>query len=291
MDLNKSKNNRSYKSSQTGIKNVVINLSKPFITATQGGLILNGILDHVLFFSGQIPNVFPVFKQRINQALKGQENQSNNSWTYHQQTRHLEAAKQTMDQIIEIKDNVIQEFRKTEISEAVIALGSTIFTVKQAFVIRLPSVDTNHFCVNHERANISLVMNLMRSLSMTDEMTKSFDLGSKSTKVFLLLRKPLQSSISMKKDQNEFFTSMSGFQLPSKCKTTCMEIVLQSTSIIENTESCCKLMKVCSDISNISLTDGSFNEIENFNNLNQVKYDWFISTIPIKGLKQNESAI
>lgn len=172
---------------------------------------------------------------------------------------------------------MIREFKKTEITEAIIGLGSTIFSLKHAIVIRLPVVDQNHYCSNHERENVSLVMNFARKLAVSDEISMGFD--GKTAKVFLLVKKVVREGEST--INNEFFRLMPGFQLPKNCKTVCMQVLLEN---VENNDSnCCKLMKICSDVSNMSLDYER--EIEGVDIKNE-SYNWFLSSVPIIGLKK-----
>lgn len=55
MDLKESRKTRE-------TTNCVIKLQKSFVTPTQGALIVNGVLEHFLHFSGHIPTAFPLFK-------------------------------------------------------------------------------------------------------------------------------------------------------------------------------------------------------------------------------------
>lgn len=168
---------------------------------------------------------------------------------------------------------------ETTITEAVIGLGSTIFSVKYAVVIRMPPIDHNHFSVNHENENLSLIMRFSQLLSSTNEMTVDTDLGEKTTKVFLLLRKAGQPGAIT--HQSDFFKLMPSFQLPSKCKTTCLELLLENKGD-QSEGNCCKFMKICSDVSNMSLDydNGEMEEVHN------AQYNWFISSVPIVGLKR-----
>lgn len=179
---------------------------------------------------------------------------------------------------------MVREFQKTEITEAVIALGSgSIFTVRYAFVIRLPVVDANHYSVNHERENFNLLINLTRFLADTKEMTEDIDV--KASKVFLLLRKAVQPGGIT--SQTEFFTPIPGFQLPSKCKTTCLQLSLEKGD--HNEHNCCKLMQICTDVSNLSINyDGEGDkEVLTNEGPSAHNYSWFISSVPITGFKMN----
>lgn len=239
----------------------------------------------------------------MKRAINERENVSENvSWSSHQNLRHIQAARQVVEDMAVIKEvrillsihsnsesfsyffipvknqNVIQEFKKTEILEAVIALGSSIFSAKKMLKIHLPSINQNHHCVIHENSNNSIVRHLMMSLASSPELT---DFNGNASKVFLLLKKSVQPEDVI--SQVDFFQRMPGFQVPSKCKTTCLEILLNESETNQN-GGCCKLMKICADVSNLSITE--LNELNDSQKI--IEYDWYIASISIKGLKQSD---
>ncbi|XP_063705602.1 uncharacterized protein LOC134834759 [Culicoides brevitarsis] len=272
MDSNASKT----VSKQRGVTNCVINLTKTFITPTQAALLVNATLENIMLFSGQIPFGFPVFKERVRQATKDQENQPKNAqnWSSSMQSKQLEAAKGIVDAISTIKENVIKEFKKTVIKEVVIGFGSTIFSLKHAFVIRLPKVDQNHYCSSHERENVSLIMNFSRQLALSEAISTEID--GKSQKIFLLLRKSGENQ-----SVEEFFRPMPGFQLPKNCKTVCLEVLLKEAEEKKD-ENCCKMMKICSEVTNLKI-ESSEVEAESVKDA----CNWFISSLPITGMKKS----
>lgn len=101
------------------------------------------------------------------------------------------------------------------------------------------------------------------------------DIDGKTPKVFLLLRKAGVASA------NEFFRPMPGFQLSKNCKTVCLQVLLENEG--NNESNCCNLMKICSDVSNMSLDYGR--EVQGVGTKDG-SYNWFISSVPIIGLKK-----
>lgn len=62
LDVSQSRQRKNISNACKGVRNCSVELSASFVTTTQTAHVINGVLDHVLLFTGQIPFVFPVFK-------------------------------------------------------------------------------------------------------------------------------------------------------------------------------------------------------------------------------------
>lgn len=125
------------------VKNIEIISNK-----TQAFMLI-AIIEFLSFQRNQIPFVYETYKYMVNQIRKKDEILVEDDWNNHMLEMKRNSAIDTLDSLADISKNILLEFSRNEVSEAMILFGSSIFAPKEAFTVKLPEITKNHFHDNH----------------------------------------------------------------------------------------------------------------------------------------------
>uniref|UniRef100_A0A182STX2 Uncharacterized protein n=1 Tax=Anopheles maculatus TaxID=74869 RepID=A0A182STX2_9DIPT len=151
-----------------------------------------------------------------------------------------------VEQMLETLEKVLAD---QSASELMILFGKTIYTAKEAFVIKLPSVDTNHFGANHQRKLESILRKIGLQLTLCDEIvTEQSVLGD--TNVFVMLQlSPTFEPVPTLYGVN----LLDEYQLPRKCTSYAIELKTAKECEEDLASRCCRQLAIYSEHTERSL--------------------------------------
>lgn len=163
-------------------------------------------------------------------------------------------------------------------SEAIILLGCTVTTAKEAYHLRLPEVNRKHSASNHENSISRVRQSMFRILNTRDELLDKFSKSMHPTNLFVLLKKNKSTQLV------EQGFKISGFScLPNKCTKVFLNIIPKKSETIMN---CCKDLVIFNDFQSLSIDNVKWHD--NLSKIEDVQYDfiWYESKSVIKGYKE-----
>lgn len=134
------------------IQEIPINLTNiEIISNKTQAFMLIAIIEFLSFQRNQIPFVYETYKYMVNKFRKNYECVDEADWNNHILDKKRNSAIETLDSLTDITKNILTEFSQNHniINEAMIIFGASIFSPKEAFIVKLPEVTKNHFHDNH----------------------------------------------------------------------------------------------------------------------------------------------
>lgn len=144
------------------VKEIPINLKNiEIISNKTQAFMLIAIIEFLSFQRNQIPFVYETFKYMVNKIRKNNEFVVEDNWNNQMLEMKRNSAIETLDSLADISKNILIEFSRNEISEAMILFGSSIFAPKEAFTVKLPEITKNHYHDNHSASTPVTIKNMI----------------------------------------------------------------------------------------------------------------------------------
>lgn len=145
-----------------GIKNIKlldldVNFDVSVVTRETTAKILTAIAEFLAFHRNQIPFVYQTFQFMVERIMKFEPSEDWNNFHIEQQ-RAL--AQSTLQYFNLLRKRILNTLSSVEIAQALFVFGSTSTTPKEAFIIKLPSINDNHYAKNHINSDMCLVRNI-----------------------------------------------------------------------------------------------------------------------------------
>ncbi|XP_058118663.1 uncharacterized protein LOC131285936 [Anopheles ziemanni] len=201
---------------QTNPINIVLDV--PLITQKCASRILRTIVEVSMFQRNQIPFVYEIFCGQITKWDSPTENTASDDDASVPKMRSMHLTKQrtkaretlTSTQVLfDTVDKIITEH--STVREVMILFGKTIYTAKEAIIVNLPSINTNHVGQNHRNGMSQNLREIAKTLSLSNEIFDNMQVKD-TTNMFVLCKPLLIPQVS----GNGIFP-VDEFQLPSKC--------------------------------------------------------------------------
>lgn len=132
------------------IQEIPINLKNiEIISNKTQAFMLIAIIEFLSFQRNQIPFVYETYKYMVNKLRKNDKICDEEDWNNHMLEKKRSSAIDTLDSLTDVSKNILIEFSRNQISEAMILFGSSVFSPKESFIVKLPEITKNHFHDNH----------------------------------------------------------------------------------------------------------------------------------------------
>ncbi|XP_050067459.1 uncharacterized protein LOC126556266 [Anopheles maculipalpis] len=269
---------------------ITIDLNTPFITPDCSLKILRTIFELLLFIRRQIPFPYSTFRTMVNKQEQsdGVDTSSVAGLCAKMQREKAQHVVKCAEQMLEKLEKILKHHST---SELMFLFGKTIYTAKEAFVIKLPPVDTNHFGANHQDTLAGILRKIGLQLVVCKEIvTVQNVLGD--TNVFVML----QLSTTLEPVSELYGVKLlDEYKLPSKCTSYAIELKTTNVCDGEISSNCCQQLKIYSEHAERS------SEISTIDDTQKIETEpgatlatrWFlldsvVSGFSLKSAKQNQ---
>ncbi|XP_053660001.1 uncharacterized protein LOC128709041 [Anopheles marshallii] len=220
---------------------VTIELETPFITQDCCTRILRTIFELLLYNRGQIPFPYSTFRM-LAKKLEADAVDPNSVASV-----QVNRQRETVQHVINCTELVLETLEKImsnhPVSELMILLGKTVYTAKEAFIVKLPSADVNHFGKNHQRKLEQILQQIGLQLTLCDEIVTDTNLGDTNILVMVELSTLHEHQVGSRYGMN----LSDDYQLPRKCVTYSINLKTTEDREYESSYTCCKRLKVHSE--------------------------------------------
>ncbi|XP_052889941.1 uncharacterized protein LOC128298235 [Anopheles moucheti] len=217
---------------------VTIELEAPFITQDCCTKILRTIFELLLYNRSQIP--FPYSTFRMLAKKLDADSVDLDSVAGVQVNRQREKVQHVIDCAELVLETLEKILSKHPVSELMILLGKTVYTAKEAFIVKLPSADVNHFGKNHQRKCEQILQKIGLQLTLCDEIITDSNLGDTNILVMVQLSTSNEHQVGSMYGMN----LSDDYQLPRKCVTYSINLKTTEDHGDESTYTCCKRLKI-----------------------------------------------
>lgn len=138
------------------IKLIDVNFDVSVITRETTAKMLSAIAEFLAFNRNQIPFVYQTFQFMVERMKVEPSEEWNNFHIEHQRA----LAQSTLQYFNLLRKRIINTLSSVEIALALFVFGSTSTTPKEAFIIKFPSINDNHYAKNHIDSDSCLVRNI-----------------------------------------------------------------------------------------------------------------------------------
>ncbi|XP_050092084.1 uncharacterized protein LOC126575435 isoform X2 [Anopheles aquasalis] len=149
---------------------VEVELDSSVVTKACAVQLVRSIIEFLLYDRLQIPLPYGAFRELVKSRTLPIEDDLPVRGADIKLRKEIEQAKQTVtnvDLLFEIIAACVEQ--DPCLREVLILLGSTIYTAKETFHVRLPVIDVNHHGINHRQDLKKDLMKLNRALFTSDE--------------------------------------------------------------------------------------------------------------------------
>ncbi|XP_049295617.1 uncharacterized protein LOC125770256 [Anopheles funestus] len=261
---------------------ITIELETPFITPGCPSRILRTIFELLLYNRKQIPFPYQTFRMMVKNVNTDDVDAS--SVADVQANKQREKAQHVIHCIEMVLDTIDKILWNHPASELMILFGKTIYTVKEAFVIKLPSVDANHFGENHQRTLERMLQNIGLQLTLCDEFVAVQNVQG-DTNIFVMLQiTSLEPQVCTKYGMN----LLDDYQLPRKCATYAINLQMAAKADDFGHEFpyiCCKQLEIYSEHTEQSSTSTAIHTTQHKSTDPEVavKSRWFLLDAVVSG--------
>lgn len=281
---------------------VDLNAKCSFYTYDTSARILIAIIEFLLFHRNQLPFPYATFKFLVKKFTEDNPEPKNEEWNDYLVKKQRDLAETTLDSLntiskviylgsiyhwlcaIVVKNtfpsqNLMLEFKTSNINEVLILFGSTIVTPVEVYHIKLPCISRNHTPESHILETTQAVKHILVALTISNELhSNASDL--RHTNMFVLIHKRDDSSSNV----NDLFQK-SNFFIPNKCRKFILNIQNKTDDMgVAITPDCCRYMNVYNGLNNLNIVVPKESSNTDERNANE-KYAWFESKIVVKGFK------
>ncbi|XP_049539256.1 uncharacterized protein LOC125953618 [Anopheles darlingi] len=219
---------------------VEVEFDSGVVTKACAAQLVRSIIEFLLYDRGQIPLPYASFRELVKSLTLPVEDDLPVRGADIKLRKERELAKQTVSTV----DNLFETITKyvehsPDIREVLILLGSTIYTAKEAFHVRMPDIDVNHHGINHVRDLKKDLMKLNRALITSDEFN-SIRPVQLPTNVHVLI-KALNIPPNVDED---VFTPLDDYEVPQKCPIFHVQLNSSANAAPLN---CCNRLEVFQD--------------------------------------------
>lgn len=139
------------------IKLIDVNFDVSVITRETTAKMLSAIAEFLAFNRNQIPFVYQTFQFMVEKVMKLEPSDDwNNFHIEHQRA----VAQSTLQYFNLLRKRIMNTLSSIEIAQALFVFGSTSTTPKEAFIIKFPPINDNHYAKNHLDSDMCLVRNI-----------------------------------------------------------------------------------------------------------------------------------
>ncbi|XP_058066790.1 uncharacterized protein LOC131216343 [Anopheles bellator] len=232
---------------------IVVEIDAPMVTQQCAARIVRTIVELLLYHREQIPFTYGAFRTMVKNF---RTNEGDESTEHGMQKIHLRKQQNQAEQMVQSVDNLFEMIddcfeQNPTVQEAMIIFGTTIFTAKEAFVVRLPPIDRNHHGYNHRHALEQHLRQIAMKLTLSDEVSGNPHVKV-PTNVHVLMKIAAVSTLNTPNCGH--YSPLDDYKLPVKCPQ--YRITLATTANRPSSPvSCCKHLKVFQDATTPSASD------------------------------------
>ncbi|XP_062562519.1 uncharacterized protein LOC134226022 [Armigeres subalbatus] len=205
---------------------------------------LQTIIQVLLFQRSQIPFCYEVFKTIVNKLKVDMTAEDPLKWANYQLEKQRDLAIEMLHNIQILFKKLTEIVRHSEHDiQAMLLFGSTLYTVKEAFIINIPIVDRKHYPQNHRQGLDAAMKLLTRQIILSEDLRPSGRLVG-PTNIFMVLGMPLLHETEGL-SRNCEYNLIEDYQLPINCLKYLINVNIRR----EGCEglACCKQMDVFND--------------------------------------------
>lgn len=219
---------------------------------------LQTIIQVLLFQRSQIPFCYEVFQAIVKKLKKELAEIDSSKWKNYQLTKQREIAFNLLCDIQTLFREVTEIAKRSDHDiRAMVLFGSTLYTAKEAFIIKIPKANRKHYPQHHRQRLESALKLLTRQLILSEELRPSGRFVG-PTNTFMLLG--MSSTCDPEKiSRTVEYRSINGYQLPISCQKYVINITIQGAS--EDELACCRQMDVFSDALQVLTIDDDAKEV------------------------------
>ncbi|XP_052862735.1 uncharacterized protein LOC128269335 [Anopheles cruzii] len=231
---------------------IIVEINGPMVTQQCAAQIVRTIVELLLYHREQIPFTYGAFRKMVKNF---RTNDSDEATAHGMQKIHLrkqqnqaEQTVQSVDNLFEIIDKCFEE--NPTVQEAMIIFGTTIYTAKESFVVRLPPIDRNHHGHNHRHALEQHLRQIAMKLTLSDEVSGNPNVKG-PTNVHVLMKTTAAAAMPL---NGGLCSPLDDYKLPVKCP----QYRITLTTAVNGTSSpfsCCKHLKVFQDATTPTASD------------------------------------
>lgn len=142
--------------------NLNVDLKGTLLTPIACSSLINELIKTLIFQKSQIPFPFNWLKSVVERKRKGVQCDNNTKPSKMAIERYYRLASSTFDNLEEIMCHIRQEIETSEVQEVMIIFGTTPFSPKQVFCVKMPEIVRGHLEVIHQQANNKNQHNILR---------------------------------------------------------------------------------------------------------------------------------
>ncbi|XP_055588684.1 uncharacterized protein LOC129741012 [Uranotaenia lowii] len=231
------------------------------VTSESCSRILQVIIENLLYQRNQIPFAYETFRTLITK-MTDQESQDDNetmSWNNYQLIKQRDLAKKSLQNIKDVFTNSTQLIEQVhQILQMKFIFGSTIYTAKEIFTIKMPKIDRNHYPQHHRQRLEAALKILAMQLTLCEKLQANGSRITGPTNAFVMVGMSGEpGSWVSSEDVERTWHLVEDYKSPVNCRKYLIQIKNISTA---NDSLCCKEMKVFSEqIEQLSLEGSAKN--------------------------------
>lgn len=255
---------------------VEVELDSSVVTKACAAQFVRSIIEFLLYDRLQIPMPYAALRELVKSRTLPIEEDLPVRGADRKLKKELEQARQTVtnvDNLFEVgtsgpmnavKQLLTNHFRFQTITrcvehspglrEMLILLGSTIYTAKEAFHVRIPAIDVNHHGINHGRDLKKDLMKLNRTLITSDEFNSIRPVQMPTNLHVLVKASNLPPNV-----EEDVFTLLDDYEVPPKCPVFNVQLISSTDATPLN---CCNRLEVFQDNSFLDKASGGLSDIE-----------------------------
>uniref|UniRef100_A0A182FBE0 MAD2L1-binding protein n=2 Tax=Anopheles albimanus TaxID=7167 RepID=A0A182FBE0_ANOAL len=219
---------------------VEVELDSSVVTKACATQFVRSIIEFLLYDRLQIPLPYNAFRQLVKSRTLPSEDDLPVRRANIKLRKDLEQAQQTVtnvDNLFEIISKCVEH--SPSIREVLILLGSTIYTAKEAFHVRMPTIDVNHHGINHGRDLKKDLMKLNRALITSDEFNSIRPVQMPTNVHVMVKASNLPPNV-----EEDLFTLLDDYEVPPKCPIFYVQL---NSSPDATPLNCCNRLEVFRD--------------------------------------------
>ncbi|XP_055529897.1 uncharacterized protein LOC129721405 [Wyeomyia smithii] len=244
------------------------------------------VLEILLFQRNQIPFCYDVLKTLVRRiSSTTNKNDQLSEWSTYQFSKQLATVQKAAEAIEILFQQLTLAVQKSKPdSQFMILFGPTIYTAKEAFVINIPEINTNHYPQYHRHSMETMLKQLAMKVTVAEELHDKPKVTSPTNTFLLLNLSPIFTELSEEDVEN--WQMIDDYSLPNSCQKYIINLFNQSTN--SKQLHCCKEMEVFNDqVKDLGIAKQR-SQVFNQETLGSTSgKTWFQIGNGLKGLKNN----
>lgn len=247
-----------------------VDLKGTLLTPLACSSLVSELIKNLIFQKSQIPYPYNWLKAVVDRKRKKDAEEQGGIVKNLQVAveRCFRLASSAYDNLEDIMYHIRKEMESSEVQEVILLFGSTPFSPKQIYCIKLPVIVRGHLEVNHHQANNRNQQNILRQILLSDTWIQATGKSMPSTNMYVMLKK-VPNAV-----EDDFFHIHRNFSVSSRVENVVINLFYES----EEESNCCSDLQIFGDNSNSDTKNTNKNGVSD-------NCEWYQAKIQVAGFK------